>query len=251
MLSLVSVSGFSNNAECGRINLSATAVPACRGGLFHGTKVATTGGWTLAERLRSGDLVRTLDHGFQAVRRVCVDQITVPGGETRPGHLPVLVSERVAYNGRPVWLMPEQGVAVNASKIGQDADGVAIVPARMLSGLNGIKSSAPAQSFDVISLFFDNDEVVYIEGGFQAYCAATRIPTLRTEHASAYKVVGSEDADANVEAAVQQANVSAFVSPIGAAAAPIQPEPVVPIRPSVGVRRPGRPGRPTPSALFS
>lgn len=249
MLELVSVSGYSKQEDRGQGAFSGTAVSVRRGGLLHGTKVATTSGWKPVERLVAGDLVRTLDHGFRELRRVCVDRIVVPGDERRAEHLPVLVPSRAAYNGRPVWLMPEQGMALDQGKLGLGIEGLAVLPARMLSGVGRLRSGTPAQTFDVTSLFLDQDEVVFIEGGFQAYCPAGRMIGAAGA-TSTYEVADPEDADLLIEAVAIRGDISAFANPLGALPAPIPQEPIFPIRPPLGIRRPGRPGRPTMPALF-
>ncbi len=250
MLELVSVSGYSKREVKGRQAFVGQAASARRGGLLHGTKVSTTGGWKRVERLVAGDLVRTRDHGFKELRRVCVDRIVVPGDERRPEHLPILVPSRAAYNGRPVWLMPEQGMALDQGKLGVGIEGISIIPARTLSGVGRIESSTPAQSFDVTSLFFDEDELVFIEGGFQAYCPSGRMNTGSSRNPEAYEVADAEHADLLIEAVTGKGNLSALTNPLAALPAPIPQEPIFPIRPALGVRRPGRPGRPNMPALF-
>ncbi len=249
MLEVVSVSGYSKQKDRGLRAFSGTAVSVRRGGLLHGTKVATTSGWKPVERLVAGDLVRTLDHGFCELRRASVDRIVVPEDERRAEHLPVLVPSRAAYNGRPVWLMPEQGMALDQGKLGLGVEGISIVPARMLSGVAQLQSRAPAQTFDVTSLFFDDDEVVFIEGGFQAYCPAGRM-TGAAGATGTYQVADAEDADLLIDAVAIKGDISPLANPLGALPAPVPQDPIFPIRPQVGVRRPGRPGRPDVPALF-
>ncbi|WP_367647862.1 Hint domain-containing protein [Ruegeria arenilitoris] len=247
MLEVVSVSGFSeNNIQ----TVPGDAVSVRRGGLLHGTKVATTSGWKLAEALVAGDLVRTMDNGFQEVKRVSHDRIAVPAGEVRPDFLPVRVPSRAAYNGRAVWLMPEQGMAVALSSDFNIDAGLAIIPARLLSGHFSFSSRTPAEEFQVTSLFFEQDEVVFIEGGFQAFCSSCRIRSLSGPSRRSYAVLEESEARSLVTSIAEAGELSALANPLGALPAPIPQEPIFPIRPPSGVRRPGRPGRPNVPALF-
>lgn len=247
MLKVVSVSGLSEDRFLTAPN---EMVSVRRGGLIHGTKVATPSGWKSAEVLEAGDLVRTLDNGFQEVRRVSRERVGIPEGEVRPDFLPVRVPSRAAYNGRAVWLMPEQGLALTPSSKTADHEEVSIVPARMLSGQFRFSSQTPAREFTTTSVFFDQDEVIFIEGGLQAFCSACRIRSLSGPSRRAYAVLDEDEAHDLVTSIANAGNMSALANPLGALPAPIPQEPIFPIRPPSGVRRPGRPGRPNVPALF-
>ncbi|NVO55821.1 Hint domain-containing protein [Rhodobacteraceae bacterium B1Z28] len=246
----MSFSGFSDQSGNVDQTNAGDAVNARRGGFVHGTKVATTSGWKLVERIIVGDLVRTLDHGFKEVRRVSTSWVSISDGETRAEYLPIFVPARAAYNGRPVWLMPEQGLALDLSKTDPETDGFSIVPARMLSGRCRLTSQAPGPSLEVSTLFFDKDEVIFVEGGLQAYCPSGRF-SMRTEpnHPS-YQVAEEDAAVTLIESIANRGDMSALANPLGALPAPIPQEPIFPIRPPAGIRRPGRPGRPEAPALF-
>lgn len=247
MLEVVSISDFSE--EVGQ-RVSREAVTARRGGFLYGTKVATTSGWKPIERVAIGDLVRTLDHGFKEVRRISTDQVTIPDGETRPEYLPIFLPARTTYNGRPVWLMPEQGIALDLGKVDREVEGCAIVPARLLCGIGRLTSQAPGSSFDVSTLFFDQDEVIFVEGGLQAYCPSGRFGMRTPTQRFGYQVAEESAAETLIETIAQRGDMSALANPLGALPAPIPQEPIFPIRPPSGVRRPGRPGRPNAPALF-
>lgn len=249
MLEVVSISEYSKTAADEGQSTAHKAASARRGGLVHGTRVATTRGWKSVEHLVAGDLVRTLDNGFRPVRRIQVDRVVVPGEETRAAHLPVLVPARTTYNGRPVWLMPEQGIAVEKQKLQRGTNGISVLPARVLSGMGRVISRTPAQVFDVTSLFFDEDQVIFIEGGFQAFCPTGRMASSPAQSVRAYDVVASRDASVIAEKLDHLSDVSIFANPLGALPAPIPQDPIFPIRPHAGVRRPGRPGRPAEPVL--
>ncbi len=250
MLEVVSISDVSEFYDEVDLPVDPDAVSARRGGFLHGTKIATTSGWKLIERLVVGDLVRTLDHGFKEVRRVSTNRVNIPAGESRAAYLPVFVPARAAYNGRPVWLMPEQGMALDLGKLDLTADGFSVLPARILNGSCRFSSQSPGASFDVVSLFFDQDEVIFIEGGLQAYCPSGRFRLARSEGQERYAVLEEDEAVALAEEVAKCGDVSALANPLGALPAPIPQDPIFPIRPAVGIRRPGRPGRPNTPVLF-
>ncbi len=249
MFEVVSVSDFSDLSENSDATVPRDAVTARRGGLLHGTKVATNNGWKPVERIVAGDHIRTLDHGFKEVRRVSINRVTVPLGETRAENLPVFVPARVTDNGRPVWLMPEQGIAVDLNRLDPETQGLSVVPARLLSGKCQLKSRAPGSSFAVSTLFLEQDEVICVEGGLQAYCPSGRFNMHTASDHKLYSVADEDTAIAYVNMIATKGDLSALAHSLGALPAPIPQEPVFPIRPPRGVRRPGRPGRPDTSVL--
>ncbi|WP_420586586.1 Hint domain-containing protein [Ruegeria sp.] len=240
--------GFSDRPGYRKKDKPTAALNARRGGLVHGTKVATKGGWTPVEELRTGDLVRTANNGFQRINRIATDCITVAANETKPENLPVRVPSHAAYNGRPIWLMPEQGVALDNSKLGHDPNvrtiSQPVVSARFLSGMFRITSDTPASYFDISTLFFDEDEVIVIEGGFRAYCPSGRFGSRSIRTAAAYEVVGEDAAASLIHLTARRRDLSVLAESQGSLPAPIFDHPIVPSRPVRGTRRPGRPGRP-------
>ncbi|WP_233421903.1 Hint domain-containing protein [Ruegeria profundi] len=224
------------------------ALNARRGGLVHGTRVSTNGGWKPVEQIQPGDLIRTMDNGFQAVSRVATDCITVPPDETKAENMPIRVPSHMAYNDRPVWLMPEQGVALDNTKLCHDPIALPVslpvVSARLLSGMFRITSDVPASYFDISTLFFEQDEVIYIEGGFRAFCPSGRFGSRTIPGRASYKVVGSEAAAELISLTAKRRDVAVLANSLGSLPAPIFDHAIVPARPVRGARRPGRPGRP-------
>lgn len=251
MFEVVSVSADEMSFEKGVATTTRKAVSVRRGGLVHGTRVLTYGGWVPVEALTPGDLVRTADNGFQPLRRVSQDLISVPADETRPDFLPVRVPAGAAYNKRTVWLMPEQGIAVAASWLDAQPSDSAIVAARLLSGSFAFGSAMPATRFPVTTLFFDQDEIICIEGGLRAYFPACRIGgRARTTGQSGYPVLDEESGAALVASVAAARDLSALACPVSGSAVSVPRAPVVPVRPVRGERRAGRPGRPRLPALL-
>ncbi|WP_367646787.1 Hint domain-containing protein [Ruegeria arenilitoris] len=215
---------------------------------MHGTKVATRAGWKLVEELQVGDFVRTVDNGFRPVNRISEDCITVPHGETKAECMPVCVPSNAAYNGRPVWLMPEQGVVLDSTKLGHDPvtspAREPIVSARLLGGVFQITPDVPATCFDVTTLFFDQDEVIFIEGGFRAFCPSGRFGIGHQSGGASYEVVTAEVAADLIYLTARRGDIGVLANSLGSLPAPVFDHPIVPVRPVRGARRAGRPGRP-------
>ena len=250
MLNVQSVLSYSDVPE-GQIQDSpATALNSRRGGFVHGTKIATDRGWKAVEDLQAGDLVRTMDNGFQQVCRISTDCISVPVNENRTENLLVRVPSNTLYNGRSVWLMPEQGMALDNTKLTNGPItlpiSMPVVPARMLSGTFRLTSGTPASYFDVCSLFFEQDEVIYIEGGLRAFCSAGRFGSTGRPQNASYKIVDAEQSDELVDSVAHSRDIAVLANSLGALPAPIQQNPIFPVRPVKAARRAGRPGRPAP-----
>jgi len=248
LLKVQSVLGFSERPGYQGKGEPQVALNARRGGLVHGTRIATKEGWKSVEELCPGDRVRTLDNGFQEILRISTDCIMVPSNENHAENLPVRVPTHAAFNGRPVWLMPEQGVALDTTKFDHQPItlpvSLPVVPARLLRGMFRITSDTPASYFEICTLFFDQDEVIYIEGGFRAYCPAGRFGSRNIAGNASYEVVEADAAAELIRNASLLRNVSILANSLGGVPAPIMEHPIIPIRPVKGMRRPGRPGRP-------
>lgn len=223
-----------------------------RAGLLHGTRVATNKGWKVIESVVPGDLVRTIDHGFREVQRVSDDDVSMPRGSVSDEFKPIHFPERAAYNTRPIWVLPEQGFAIDQWKIGFDGDALAVIPARMLNGVFGISARVPSLDFQVSSLFFEFDEIIYIEGGLQAFCPSCQVTQRRkaSSNTANYFVPEERQALALVERVAVEGEASIIANPLGSLPAPIPQDPILPVRPAGISRRPGRPGRPSIPALF-
>lgn len=223
-----------------------------RAGLMHGTKVATTSGWKRVEAVEAGELVRTVDHGFCKVQTAISDDILMPGGSLNDDYLPVRFPARTGFNKNPIWVMPEQYLVVDQGGDESTEDAVAVVPARMLKGSFGITAQSPAINFQVRSLNFEFDEVVYIEGGFQAFCSGRDISYHRRSPWDAKIYFRPNDGEALelIREVSAKGQFSAIANRLAALPAPIARGPVIPVHPSPGRRRDGRPGRPSRSTLF-
>ena len=135
-------------------------------GLASGTRIATDRGWRPVEALSVGDCVMTFDNGPQAI--VAVTRSTqFIRAETAPDFAnPIDVPVGALGNNEPMVLLPEQAVMIESDAAeALTGDPFALVPAKALVGYRGIERFRAMRAFEVITLHFSNDEVIYIEGG--------------------------------------------------------------------------------------
>jgi len=135
-------------------------------GFTAGTRIATERGWRPVEAITVGDKVLTFDNGAQRVVAV-----------TRGAHFavcdalpdfaaPVDVPVGAIGNEEPLVLLPEQPVLVESDAAeAMTGDPFALVPAKALVGYRGIERFRSLRPVEVISLHFENDELVFAEGG--------------------------------------------------------------------------------------
>lgn len=142
-------------------------------GFAAGTVVATHLGWRPVEALTVGDYVMTFDNGMQPITAVTRGAYWMQAGDCPDHLLPIQLPAGVLGNDRAMTVLPEQSVMVE-SDAAEDllGDPFALIPAEALIGFRGIDRMRPWQAFDVVTLHFDQDQVVYADGGALIYCAA-------------------------------------------------------------------------------
>lgn len=144
-------------------------------GFVAGTHVASNLGWRAVEALSVGDKVLTFDHGMQTIVDIQRETLFAPENTLPPAQCPLLVPKGAMNNRKNMWLMPDQGMLMESdAAIDALGDPFAVVPARVLKGLKGIRSTPPVDQLDITTLAFANDEVVYVEGGMLAHCPHPR-----------------------------------------------------------------------------
>lgn len=144
-------------------------------GLLAGTCIASTLGWKPVEMLRVGDKVLTFDNAMQPIADIQRESLVVPDTGLPPRYRPMRVPEGALYNRRDIWLMPDQGMLIECeAALDTCGDPYAVVPARYLRGFRGIAAGIPPGTFEVTTLAFRQDEVIYVEGGLLAYCPQPR-----------------------------------------------------------------------------
>ena len=142
-------------------------------GLIAGTMVRTMQDWRPIETLQPGDLVMTFDDGLQPLRGIGrhlrpTDQAGMAA--IRPV---VVIPEGVLGNARQMRVLPGQSVMVE-SDLGEliYGDPFTLVPAQALLGWRGIAQSNAVAGAAVVSLQFDNEQMIYCDNGALTHAPA-------------------------------------------------------------------------------
>ena len=140
-----------------------------RTGIIAGTKVETEKGWAAVENLLSGIKVQTYA-GLRRVAKVERSFIEPSNPAMCPEGL-LLVPGGALNNCSAFYALPDQHVlleTIYAEEIFGDA--ATLIPARSLEGFRGITLVRPQGLVQVITLSFDQEDVVYGNTGVLFHC---------------------------------------------------------------------------------
>ncbi|MEP1765469.1 MAG: Hint domain-containing protein [Sulfitobacter sp.] len=140
-------------------------------GLMAGTRVASNLGWRAIDALAVGDKVLTFDNGMQEITEIRRAHMWLDAPETAENLWPVVIPVDALGNREELVLLPDQGVMVE-SDAAQDMHGdpFAVITAHSLVGLRGIRRRQPMHRVELIAVYFEQDEVIYAEGGALIHC---------------------------------------------------------------------------------
>ncbi|SOB92621.1 Hint domain-containing protein [Rhodobacter sp. JA431] len=142
-------------------------------GIVAGTRIATAMGWRPVEAMAAGDMVMTFDHGMRPVRAVHRSHLFAGRAKLPRSMMPLAVPEGALGNASPMLLLPEQNVLVESDLAeAVFGDPFALIPAAALEGYRGITRITPHQRIEIITLQFDEDEVIYANGTGMIHCAS-------------------------------------------------------------------------------
>ena len=142
-------------------------------GLVAGTKVATREGWRPVEGILAGDECLTFDGGLQPVVQVTRRTLERDALRSDPANWPLIVPAGALGNREEMILLPDQSVLVESDTAeAVFGDPFAMIPALALTGLRGIHRAPPQAAFEVITLGFACEEVVYANAGALFHCPA-------------------------------------------------------------------------------
>ncbi len=133
-----------------------------------GTQIATDQGLKNVEDLVAGDLVETLDNGFQAVRWVFARQISLAKMITTPKIAPITIRKGALGDGTPAHdlsVSPQHRILIKGpiAKRMFDHDEV-LVAAKHLLSLDGVETAPAPKTVCYVHFLCDRHEVVYANG---------------------------------------------------------------------------------------
>ncbi|MGJ8545206.1 MAG: Hint domain-containing protein [Sulfitobacter sp.] len=125
----------------------------------HGTHIETDKGQVPIETLRVGDRIKTMDHGFQAIR--WIGSTTVPGLRL---HAPIRIAAGALGNTRPLWVSQQHRMLVSGAGVQfHFGEAEVLVAAKYLAAMPGIDLIEVPQ-IEYFHMLFDRHEIVFAEG---------------------------------------------------------------------------------------
>ena len=147
--------------------------PAGMSGLLAGTAIATENGWRAAEMIVPGDHVLTFDYGLLPVRDVRIAVAPPEGAWHRADRLVLEVPRGALDNHWPFRVLGAQTVMVESDLAeALTGDPFLLMTARRLIGYRGITPVAAAPSDMLVTLMFDDDQIVHVSGSALMLCPA-------------------------------------------------------------------------------
>lgn len=141
------------------------------GGLLAGTRVATAMGWRDVAALTVGDQVLTFDGGLQTVTEVAHEQIDTSGDFHDTGKWLIHIPAGVLGDHDAMTILPGQPVMIEVDLAETlFGDPFAIVPAHALVGYAGVDRVPPKPTTHIVTLRFDDDQVVFANRGCLLVC---------------------------------------------------------------------------------
>jgi Ca2+-binding RTX toxin-like protein len=133
-----------------------------------GTLIKTSTGQVAIEKLVAGDLVATMDRGFQPLRWIGSRQLDVIDFRQHPYLLPIRIRAGALGEGLPLadlTVSPQHRILVR-SKIAKRMFGAheVLIPAKKLLAIEGIEIDENATSVEYFHMLFDQHEIVFSNG---------------------------------------------------------------------------------------
>lgn len=174
-------------------------------GILAGTRVATAVGWQRIEDIREGDAVLTFDNGLRTVRAVKRQPLWEGSDHCPRQFQPYFVPAGALGNREDMMVLPRQGVLVE-SDAAEDAlgDPFVLVQVNALVGTCGIERVDPGHPLEVITLHFDEDEIVFSSNGALCICPAAgdmlqRVFRIQRDEVADYRMLTRDSSAALID----------------------------------------------------
>lgn len=162
------------------------------GGFVFGTRVATASGWRPVEKVVIGDSVLTFDAGLQKLTSISRQSLWTRGKPCPRKFWPLLIPAGALGNIDEMLILPDQAVMIESDAAEMiHSDRFPLIPASALVGWRGIRRVIPGRPVQVITLLFQDPQVVVANIGIQFHCP---IEEPAQAGQGAYPVLPVEDA---------------------------------------------------------
>ncbi len=136
--------------------------------LTAGSAVRTSNGHVCPTQLAAGDLVWTLDHGYQPLRWVGLRRVTAQELSNQPMQRPILLGQGALSEGVPrtdLHLSPQHRVLIR-SAVAQRMFGSeeVLAAAKKLDAFDGITAAKCPDGVIYVHLLFDRHEIIDVNG---------------------------------------------------------------------------------------
>ncbi len=182
-------------------------------GLMTGTRVGTSMGWRQIEAIAVGDMVLTFDNGLQAVTEVTRSIAWIDAPWTANHMWPVHIPAGALGNRVDMTVLADQGLMIESdAAMDQFGDPFAVIPALALVGTRGITRQAPRHQIEIITLSFENEQVIYAEGNVLVHCPASKmsLDVMLDGGAAMYDVVSVTEAIVLAEQLVLEDHLTGY-----------------------------------------
>lgn len=143
------------------------------GGILAGTMVATEDGWKPVETLCVGDLVMTFDGGLQPIMGVSRALYPALPAALDTSESLIRIPTGLIGNTSPLTVTPYQPLVIESdlSEV-LFGDPFAPVEARALRAVSGVEEILPDEAVVVVSLGFEQDQIIFAAGNALVLCPA-------------------------------------------------------------------------------
>ncbi len=158
-----------------------------RSGFIQGTRVEAADGWRPVESLMRGDAVYTFDGGLREIRAIHREEVRPVRVLNVPGGALDNCAELALLPGQHMLLEAPEAEAAHGSPL-------ALLPAAALAGWRGVEwVNWKARKVEVVTLVFDEEELVWGNSGALFHCPDTRQHGAPRLVSRFFKVLGLEE----------------------------------------------------------